>query len=529
MQPPESKDELIIRTMKEDMGQMRSVPVVSALPGDTSNFPLPSKQEKTLAQMPYKKSGFTRSILIGCMTVILLGAVTAGGWYGYMWWASYKMMPVMNEQKHPVGDVIPKEALAVIVYDLSNDSKKTLVQLLWNAKGAAQQRSAIDGNPSELLGLSDIQGVYYVLMQDNPRPFLVLEKTDSTTQYVSKQSTVVPFEKDGWYILHRVGTDQYSTAISRGTFAESGGIPVLTSLSAVAQVILSAPYASKLFNDIASDALGVSRVAAVTFEVEPPAQDGTIHARAITSISAVPEKLFPSTDELKDLIPGDIEFGHIGFNFADDLNIWQQESARLDVSIIQQPAIRQFLSQLTTPYALFKRTGSDGVRDIGLIIELPESLKKNIKTGEPIIEQSLPALIPLVVGRVVGIQSAFHDGVYENVPVRYTNIAGQTQALDYTVGDSFILISSSREGMGALVDIAIGRRTSVKSNDPWKSLFEKSFANAQNRVVSLGNIQDSLLLSLIPTVGNIEKIPTVLSKETTSTDHILHATLLIEQ
>lgn len=532
MQPPAPNNELVIRTMKDDTNQMHPVPVVPALAAinATPAFPLPSKQEKRVEIQPQRKSRTQRNILVGILCVVLLGGLTAAGWYGYRWWAVRQTPETVPVQKRPVAEMIPKEAIAVVAYPLDSQLKRTSAKLFWDAKSPSNQGSAIDGDVRELLGIQDITGAYYVIMQDTQRPFLLLEKTPLSEQYVATQRTIVPVEKDGWYIMNRIGGGQYLAALDRGTLAENGEIPALRSSTAVAQYILTAPYASKLFNDMASDALGLSRVAALTFEVESSAQDGTIRAQATTPTSPTDEKLVPSLEEITKLIPGDIEFSHIGFNFADDLDAWQQETARLDSDILQQPAIRQFISLLKTPYALLKRTGSDGVRDIGLIIQLPEDLQKGkLKTGEPIIEQTLPAFIPLIVGKPISIQSAFHDGAYESIPVRYTNITGQTQALDYMVGDSFILISSSREGMGALIDIALGKGEIFKDKDPWKQLFEKSAAAIEGETAFFGRIQDPLFLSLMPIASTISKVPVVLTQETTSTDHILHATLLTQQ
>ncbi|OGY30708.1 MAG: hypothetical protein A2805_03285 [Candidatus Andersenbacteria bacterium RIFCSPHIGHO2_01_FULL_46_36] len=528
MQPPVPTNELVIRTMKDDMNQMHSVPVVSSSAPVPAAFPLSPKQDKPLpSSIPTSRT--KHNIFVGVSCIVVLAGLTAAGWYGYVWWASRQVAPETVQQTRPVAEMIPKEATAIVTYSLDSQSRRTGVQVLWDAKSPVVAGSAIDGDPRELLALQDLTGIYYIVMQDNQRPFLLLQKTEGTDQYVATQSTIEHIEKDGWYILNRIGTDQYTAALDRGTVAEAGSLPVLRSASTVAQYIFTAPYASKLFNEMASDAIGISRISETVFEVDAPSQDGTIRAHAATAIAPVPEKLTPSVAELRSLVPGDAEFGHIGFNFADDVDTWQQETVRLDGSIMQQPAVRQFLSLLNTPYGFFKRTGSDGVRDIGLIIQLPESLQKNLKTGEPIIEQALPAFIPLIVGKALGIQSAFHDGMYGNAPVRYTNITGQTQALDYIVGDSFILISSSREGIGALIDIANEKGDTIQQKDPWKSLFEKSAALVEGKIVSFGRIQDPLLVSLMPIPSGLTQVPVILSEEATSTDSILHATLLIQQ
>lgn len=525
MQPPKSPTDLVIRTMKDDTSDMHPVSVVSHTPRNV--FPLPVKQEqKQSTTLPSKKKW---NLVLGVAYILLFLALAAGGWYGYMWWTSHQAPVAPTEVKRSLAEMIPKEAMAVVAYTLDSDSRRTGVKLLWDGKGVTEVGHAVDGDPRELLPISDISGAYYIVLQDNPRPFLLLEKTPSSEEYVATQSDVVPKEKEGWYIINRLGADAYTTALERGTFAEQGGVPAVRLPSSVAQYVLAAPYVSKLFNDMASDGLGTSRIAATTFEIEAPSQDGTIRAQAAIPIAATPETVLPSLKELKTLVPGDVDFGKIGGNFAQDMTMWQQETARLDGTIIEQPAVRQFLSIFTTPYTFFQRTGSDGVRDIGLVIQLPAEFQKSLTVGDQIIEQALPAFIPLVVGRVVNIHSAFHDAMYEHVPIRYTNITGQTQALDYTVGDSFILISSSREGMGTLADVALGKGGALEVHDPWKTLFEKSTTLAEGTDMFLGRIKDPLLLSLLPVPTGISKFPVGVVSKTTSTERILHATILVQQ
>lgn len=515
MQPPVPKnDSLVIRTMKDDMNQEILAPSIQAT---TENKP--KKQEKRVETTPPEVL-HKHTVLIGIGYIVLFGFLAAAGWYGYVWVSSRQLTPTQGSQRRLVEEMIPKEALAIVAYTTDTDSRRADIRTLWETKGIEDPSTISD--PRGLLAIQDVQGVYYIVLQDVEQPFLLLEKTTSSEQYVSTQSAIVPYEKDGWYIFHQgatSATDQYIAALDRGTFAQSGGLPTGNS-SSVAQVILATPYALALLGDIAGDLSGTPEMPALVFSVHPSSQGSTIRAHAAVPIPSMPERVLPSTAELAALVPGDVQFTSIGFNFAEDIAMWQQQTARLDATVLQQPAVRQFISLLTTPYAIFKRTGPDGVQDTGLIIGLPEELQKNLKTGEPIIEQTLPAFIPLVVGKSIGIQSAFHNGLYQNVPLRYINIVGQTQTIDYAVGDSFLLVSSSREGMEKLVDRALGETSAEQKQDIWRS---------EGKKVTFGSVQDPSFKALLPIPDATETVSITISEDITSTDRMFNATILLQQ
>lgn len=515
MQPPVPKNEsLVIRTMKDDMNQGSVAPSIQAAPENKSK-----KQEKRVETTPPKVI-YKHTVLIGVGYIVLFAFLVAIGWYGYVWVLSRQEVPTQSSQKRLAEEMIPKEALAIVAYTTDTDSKRADVRALWETREIEGPITGSD--PRGLLAIQDIQGIYYIVLQDVEQPFLLLEKTTSSEQYVSTQSAIVPYEKDGWYIFHQgaaSATDQYTAALDRGTFIQSGGLPT-GNPSSVAQVMLAAPYAIALLGDIAGDLSGAPVMPALVFSVHPSSQDSTIRAHAAVPIPSMPEEVLPSTAELAALVPGDVQFTSIGFNFAEDIAMWQQQTARLDATVLQQPAVRQFISLLTTPYAIFKRTGPDGVKDAGLIIGLPEDLQKNLKTGEPIIEQALPAFIPLVVGKSIGIQSAFHNGLYQNVPLRYINIIGQTQTIDYAVGDSFLLISSSREGMETLVDRALGETSGEQKQDMWRS---------EGKKVTFGSIKDPSFKALLPIPDATETVSITISEDITSTDRVLNATILFQQ
>src|SRR3989338_11514380 len=118
MQPPVPKNELVIRTMKDDMNEMHSVPVVSGSAPVPASFPLSPKQEKKVEISPSKVAHTKHTALIGIVCIVVFAGLTAAGWYGYVWWASRQVIPEIPNQVRPVAEMIPKEATAIIAYSL---------------------------------------------------------------------------------------------------------------------------------------------------------------------------------------------------------------------------------------------------------------------------------------------------------------------------------------------------------------------------------------------------------------------------
>lgn len=528
-------EELAIRTMKDDMADMRTDAAVPHVLEQEQSASLPAGQAGEVRspkkKMPEQKALVRpekqkKNVILGVAYILLFCLLFGGGsYYAYTWWNKHQQQAPSQEAIAALYEVIPKDALAVIDYHIGSSQNKEAIESLWGERG----ESAGLGNPIPFLTIPDISHIYYVLMQDNPRPFVLLKKTQGTMQYIATQSGVQIIEKNGWYILHSIDTSQYANALQLGTLTGASAlVPSEGTSDYIARYGLSPVFVSHEFNTIASSTIGLSRLGGLVFTVTSVPQDGTLRVAAYIPGQSSTETLSPQTQELISLIPGDVTFSYVGTTFMDEMMKWQDEGAKLDKAVIAQPSVRQFLAQLTAPYAIFERQGADGIRDIGLVIALPEELKKQIHTGDPIIEQSLPALVPLIMGKSLGIQLAFTDGEYGNVPLRYVNISGQTQALDYMVGDSFLLVSSSREGMAALIDTALGTKSGLLQGEQWQGITDKAAAVIENRKFVIGSIKDPILLSVLPGALASSKIPLVVSSHQISTGTDIQAVLSLE-
>ncbi|MDA1169067.1 MAG: hypothetical protein O3A36_01905 [bacterium] len=520
------ENQLLIRTMKDDIAGVDFSSKVEPSPTTKQEntkpqapvFTLPTKKpiahSETITTPPKKN----RNIAIGVGYLVLFCVIAGGAFYGYMKWDGIQVFKDSTNKQVSFFQLIPREALALIHYKINSEEDRNSIRQMWSEAGNTSEGSATSGDPTSLLQIPDISGVYYLLIPGGKSPYLLIEKTEGAKEYVAQYSEEQVLENGNWYVVHADKVDEYTVAIAEGSIDENSSLLASTdSASYMIRYALNAKFVSQQFNSPVAVALGLSHMDALVFHVTGPTNDNTIRASALIAGEPPGEGVVEGTAELMTLIPSDITFGRVGFNFAEDSSLLAEDSPQFDTTVLAQPAVRQFIALFTTPYAIFERKGSDGVPDTGLIIAIPSSLKQKIKTGEPIIEQSLPALIPLIIGKMLGIQVAFNDGEYEKIPLRYINLIGQTQTIDYAVGDNFLLISSSLEGMNTLLDTSLATNKGFSVDEPWKSLSEKAAEIIKDRLFVVGSLTDPAMMSILPVANTLSQIPVIASSGRTST------------
>lgn len=546
-------EELIVRTMKDDIARAQATPVEEKQSPKTKEQPIlaPRHEEvqpptfslpasrptpvlqqqeapkgKEIIKTPDKKH---HPIILGAVYILIFCALAGGGVYAYMRFAqnlTFFQQP-QEEKQLTLHEAIPKEAIAVVDYDVSSQDNKNIAMSLWGVARSEGGSDPASGNPSALISISDVSHVYYVLLHENTSPYVLVQKTPGVKEFVSQQSNIQSLDIGGWYVMHDTTTDGYVVALASGSLSEDS--PLIASSagsSYVVQYSLSPALVAEEFNTISSSILGVSGLPGLAFQITAPTDsNGIVSAVARIPGSPTPIGVPISTKELSSLIPADSNFARVGTDFSADLAKWQSDTSRLDSTVLDQPTVRQFLSLLDAPYAVFERTGADGVRDIGAIIQLPASLQRTLRVGEPVIEQALSSLIPLIVGKTLGIQVAFDDGIYNGVNLRYVNLNGQTQALDYVVGDNFLLISSSREGIYSVINTSLGGVQGISTSDAWRLLFAKAGLPADSQPFLLGAIKNPNLVRLLPVFSTSGQVPVLVASHQTSTGLEVNATI----
>lgn len=518
-------NELLIRTMKDDVAEIGSAPKV--VPTETTK-PVTEKQNQPVMNPALRKTFIhaetittPKSTLRDKVKFLVYGivffAVVGAGYFGYTKWDTIQSLQEGGTNELAFYQIIPSEALALVRYDMNSDENRNTIRQLWGETGREADKG-VGGNPTALLSIPDISQVYYLAIPGIPEPYLIIENTAGTKEFVSQYREDQVLQKGNWFIVHDSKIEDYAVAVAAGTIAEDSTFLASSDSSTyLVRYALSAPFVSRQFQTPVSAAVGLSRMDALVFHVVGNTGDDTIRASALVAGDPPGEGVVEGTAELLTLVPSDISFGRVGFNFAEDLEMLPDNPEHFDSTVLAQPAVRQFAEQFNTPYAIFERKGSDGVPDVGLILALPAALKQQTKTGDSIVEQSLPALIPLIIGKTLGIQVAFSDGEYKSSPLRYVNIIGQTQTLDYLVGDNFLLFSSSREGMNALIETSLGEKPGVFMEEPLKSLSEKAAESIKDRVFITGSLTDTLMMNLLPVVKGAAQLPIIVSSGRTST------------
>ena len=501
---------ITVRTMKDDIADLKGRPSSPV----TKNEKSPKKELKPIPGKNPAKKG----VIIGA--IVLIGIAAGTGWVGYSQFAGKGFSNLLSSPSLPITDVIPADALAVVAYNASSDSNRSVITSYWAQKDESSS-TIKDANPTDILSSSDAQGVYYFVLANNSTPFIVLQKTEKVTKYLNEAKDIKYVEKGGWYIAHQISVEDYNVDIQKGAYTGTQNAGLVTDSAFVARYIINSSIVPQILS--LPQNLNINRQQ-IVFDLNQSSPDGQVDGSYTISETAVPERVTPDTTQLTALIPGDASFLRVGDNFSTDITQFQQTHPIFDVRAFAQPAVQQFLAKLTTPYAIYSRVGADGVPDTGLIIQLPDGLKAHSSNSQPIIEQLLTSFSPFVTGRALDAQVVFADGAYNAIPIRYANLEGQTASLDYTIGDNFILITSSREGMQALGAMALGAGDSMLSSTPWDSLLQKAESFVPYDMVA-GNITEPAILSLIPGGQSSTQASVIVSTKQDNTGIHTHATV----
>ncbi len=490
LQPPSSSKKApstVIRTMKDDISLVSGQPARPA-PAATSNravtdvqapgaraplsFIAPETQPasqmpgmpEALPFQPKRKTNNIVRVGIIFIVMIVLGA-GVGGAAWYFW--PYVTQTFITKEEAPVeevalSEVIPASASLVVRYNLSSQSYKQNIVSLWQNETTTDTpiRSLVAGNPSSLTKYSSMTDVAYVLLPNDPRVYVVIKKTEESDQLLSQPSGIQASTIKNWYVLHPINTAPYTTALQAGTFTNQ---PVSLTKDQMMTWIADPTFVQNMYGNKRASSVLTERVTAKIELSGTPIQS---NSNATYTTPASGSGNVNRTSMLQ-ITPGDADYVVSGNNFAQDVIQNTKIRSAFDGEALTAPAVTQLFASLDTPYVYFERVGADGAADEGVIIQLPEG--SLLKTADATLEQSLLSLIPAIVGRQSASTLAFAPAEYNGIPLRYVNLQSSTKALDYAVTSKYILISTSKEGMLSLLDLAASTATP-------SSL--RSFANA---------------------------------------------------
>jgi hypothetical protein len=445
----------------------------------SKTFPLPPRnleKPQRVVMTPTARGGrrWLIPLLIGIIVLAALGGIAT--------WVLLAKPFSGGGQPVAAGDVLPATVDMVVGYVLSSAEERGALVSAWNKRGGQPSVSQLlDGDPRLLLNDPSVIQFYYVLLEGELRPYIVIPITDSTETLFAEAVGATVTEQSGWYVVHSLDTQPYLTALGQGTMAT---IPAesqfLTGVEAdtgpirlvVGRTVLNSWQATAAGSTFATTPVNrlalKGRIAGST-------------ARFTGQITGAPAGTSPSG--LLDTIPGDVTLALAGPSLAGDIERWQQVNSETVVQRLSQSPTKELLGLLTTPYVFYRRTGLDNTPDIGLVVQLPATT--TLAIGSPQLEAALPAFLPFVTPQTPG-SVAFQSATYSNVPLRYANVQGSNVALDYAIVDNKLLVATSKEGMFALIDTAQQRQASLPEG-PWQAALGQpaTLASAPSLFVSL--------------------------------------------
>ena len=90
---------------------------------------------------------------------------------------------------------------------------------------------------------------------------------------------------------------------------------------------------------------------------------------------------------------------------------------------------------------------------LGIIIRIlqPENLALLMKTWESTMAGDLESFF-LGVEKGQPATETFQDNIYQDVAIRYLNFPDSTLTIDYVISDDYLIITTSKESIYAVID-----------------------------------------------------------------------------
>lgn len=474
------KNGLLPSTNKDGSGAKSSNSKVQPLAAtEPQNY---SQKVVFVPQRKHRYGGKGVSMLVGIIIIILMLVSVGAAWLLVGWWGN-------SGKTEPSAAVLPDQASVIMQYFVNSADVRASLVAAWSKRGGeATVSDLLRGDPRLLLSLIDVSEFYYVLLENDPRPYLVVPVTTSTKTLLTNTTEARVTSQRGWYIAHSVATEPYTQALGRGSqatqnqtiFEVSADNPVPVRLLVNTKYLLQIREGlagTDFANGMLKDLLINARLSKGGFELAGQ-----------TSLLKAPVINAAVNQQLLSLVPGSPDFVKLGANFAEDLQSWAANTSGFEKSVLDQPQAAALIKQLASPYAFFAIQNDQGVRNIGLIIELPKLLKGQLFVGDQAIERSLSGLIKMLTGKPDVGQLAFSNGKYNSTPIKYLNLSGSAIAIDYSVSDKYLFIATSKDVMFQLIDTAIGGGLSVATGSSYQRLLSNwgAIPNSQSLVMGSG-------------------------------------------
>lgn len=467
-----------VRTMRNDLEETRRkhilAPVLKTRSTASRSIDIPSTP--LVVEQPHMtdrsiippKSKTSRAWVIPVIVIIVVGIVAGG----IVLWRSSLL--TFFAQRKPGGDVssdvridalIPLNASLVARYNLSDRSLRE--KLLRIHEGSdALPHSFVNGDPSLAVRDESIHELFYVLLPDNARFYVVVPLTN-VTEALLNDSSVQAVRRGQYIIGHALDVEGYLQQLSSGSWGESGGLPPMSQKLPL-QIITSSAFIESLAGTVTDDSItSFSGSIVLNGVLLEDSVLGLTNGATLINIGAEPVDA-----RILSYIPDDSVFVRIGDNLAFDIDHKEisEFMTRIDSSSFANPSVNAVISKLSAPYSFIRRPGA--IRDeIGLIVLIPPDLQGSLFMPNSAVETALQDLAALILPGENSIPNlVFNDAVYNDVAIRYVNISSSSTAVDYTVADDVILIAASKNGMTALIDTYKKGSASINQSHQWQPL-----------------------------------------------------------
>lgn len=531
---------LTIWTMQDDIRALRDAPGGRARPPETTSasaadlsatqaskpasqqrgapvVPLPPKNASQGTKVVMKPARRRRrrsravAVLIGLLVLVMAGSAAVVGWFyqNELPFIGRKMAgePVPAEQ------VVPAMSAVILQYHLRAGEERGELLSAWNAAGRGEPSltSLLAGDPRLLLLEAEIDTFYYVVLENEARPYLVVRQTPRTQELVEGKAEARLMGVNGWYVVNALSVDTYTAALAAGSLSGRGNQVFVTAADGESLTPLRVWLGPHALIGLRETLLGKALTDGLLQEVSLASRLGTEEEDTIFELNGRGTTLEPlfgpdapggANQQLLSLIPEEAQLVRLGSNFYQDLKLWETAAGALDGAVLARPAVADLLQQLTESYAFYTVSGNPAMRDLGLIISLPAPLQAQLTVPNQTIEESLGALLPLITGRAGVGTIEFSPNTHAGVALHYANFSQPSQALDYAVVDTYIVVTTSRESMFAALETIRGTHPAVAASASWQPLLAPWGALPSAATLVLGQLALPQLTALLPVASD---------------------------
>lgn len=475
---PASPSPVAIHTMKDDLSSLRnpiraSIPAPAAKPlgsippspattAKTPSLPIapltPASGKSVVIPSGKPKRGLRGILTVAIVILIAFLAAGAAAWYFLFNNPLSNESPIAQAPKS-IQEMLPANATVVTQYQI-NDTTKEKIEQLFSQPRAPQPTfdSLLAGDPRLVFQYADVKELYYIQLSGDSRPYLVSPETSSLTTLFEHSSASQTLTQNGWRLTHPVNVGGYTSALSQGTMNSGNGHILLSASSSGLQIYVSPDIlASAIAKGAGISTTGIG-LQSVTIKSDLNITGGNL--TLFDGLAASPEQqtsILKADPALVGLVPSDAQFVYAGNDLGSDIQAWSSEPSLLAPEIISQPQVKQILTGFSgLPYVFYRQASAlDTTPRFGVIIKLTPDLVKSLREEKVGLETALFALRPLISRSTAVLSSLplFSDGAYNEIPLRYVNINGPSQALDYAISEPYLIMATSKDGMFSTLDV----------------------------------------------------------------------------